>query len=114
MDSRLMYHTSINNTTESKGGVVGEPWFPSYHTSLQSTEIALENLKKINNKLDDNNIITLAYLANNPYLNDEDRAKFEKELKIKAMKEYEKISTYVNDFIRRNENSSINESECNN
>ena len=112
MDSRLMYHTSIDSKVITP---LALPFSKvDYHTSLQSTEIALENLKKLNNKLDDNNIITLAYLANNPYLNDEDRAKFEKELKIKAMIEYEKISIYVNDIIRRNQDCSSNVTECDN
>ena len=86
----------------------------TYHTSLQSKEIALDNLKKFNNKLHEDNILTLAYLANNPYLNDEEREKYSNKLKEMAMKEYQIISTYVNDIICRNENSSVNVTECDN
>ena len=111
MDSRLMYHTSI----DSKVTPLALPLKKvNYYTSLQSTDIALDNLKKLNNKLDDTNIITLAYLANNPYLNDQERENFKKQLQIKAMIEYEKISIYVNDIIRRNQDCSSNVTECDN
>ena len=110
MDSRLIYHTSLHDTS-----ALAPPLKKvEYHTSLQSTDIALENLKKVNNKLEDNNIVTLAYLANNSCLNNEDREKYSNKLKELAMKEYHIISTYVNDIIRRNEDSSTNESERNN
>jgi hypothetical protein len=85
-----------------------------YYTSLQGTDIAINNLKKINNKLDEDNIITLAFLANNSCINEEERKKYNKQLKEKAMIEYNNISTYINDNIYRNEDSSINITECNN
>jgi hypothetical protein len=96
MDSRLNYHTSITGNTiqksevnkiygdrikyyiSLKGGVVGEPWF---HT--------MENLKKLNKQLDENNIVSLAYMATNPYISDEDREKYEKQMKEKGILEYE-------------------------
>jgi CTP:phosphocholine cytidylyltransferase-like protein len=110
MDSRLLYHTSMTQTQTQKQ----IPNTIQYYTSLQSTDIALNNLKKINNKLDDTNIITLAYLANNPYLNDEEREKYSNKLKEMAMNEYHIISTYVNDFIYRNKDCSSNITECDN
>jgi len=109
MNDRLSYYTSITQTQSPS-----IPKSIQYYTSLQSTDIALNNLKKLNNRLDENNIVTLAYLVNNPHISDEDREKYNKRLKIKATMEYEKISTYVNDIIRRDKNSSTNESECNN
>jgi hypothetical protein len=87
MDNRLNYHTSTNITTESKGGVVGEPWFPYYHTSLQSSRIALENLNRFNKKLDENNVLTNAFLAQNPFISDEEREIFNKQMKQKALEE---------------------------
>jgi ferritin len=63
--------------------------FPNYHTSLSNTTIAFENLKKINNKLDENNIISLAYLSTNQYISDEEREQFKTQLKEKSQKEYE-------------------------
>jgi hypothetical protein len=107
MDSRLLYHTSMTLSPQIPNTI-------QYYTSLQSTDIALNNLTKINNRLDENNIITLAYLANNPYLNDEDREKFEKKLKIKVMKENEIYSKCINDIIHRNKDSSSNITECDN
>jgi len=88
MDNRLNYHTSTNITTESKGGVVGEPWFPYYHTSLQSSKIALENLNRFNKKLDENNVLTNAFLAQNPFISDEEREIFNKQMKEKALQEF--------------------------
>jgi hypothetical protein len=111
MDSRLNYHTSITQSTK-KGGVLGEPWFPNYHTSLSNTTIAFENLKKINNKLDENNIISLAYLSTNQYISDEEREQFKTQLKEKSQKEYEMYSKYINDIICRDKNRSVDESEC--
>jgi hypothetical protein len=121
---RLNYHTSsVSSLAPKSPDCVVEPFSKvDYYTSLQSTEIALNNLKKLNNKLDDNNIVTLAFLVNNRYLNDEDREKFKKEMHIKAMKEYqlyeiwkEKVYSKDNiDELRRNENSSTNITECDN
>lgn len=91
-----------------------------YYTSLNGTNIALQNLKKINNKLDENNVVTLAFLANNPYLDNEDREKYSNKLKEIALKEYEIYSNFLKSInikdneLCRNENSSTNESECNN
>lgn len=121
MDNRLNYHTSITGNTiqkpdvnkiygdrikyytSVKGGVTGEPWFH-----------ILENLKKLNAKLDENNIVLLAHMATNPYISEEDREKYEKRMKEKGQSEYEMYSKYINDIIRRDENRSTNESECNN
>jgi len=129
MDNRLNYHTSTNITTESKGGVSAEgttvaplkPWFPSYHTSLQSPTIALENLKKFNKKLDEDNVLTNAFLANNSFLNDEQREIFNKQMKEKALQEYEYYSQevekikkrrYINGNICGNENSCSDITKC--
>ena len=115
MDNRLNYHTSITGSTIQKPDVnkiYGDRI--NYHTSLQSTSIAMENLKKLNAKLDENNIVLLAHMATNPYISDEDREKYEKRMKEKAQSEYEMYSKYINDIIRRDQNRSTNESECNN
>jgi hypothetical protein len=66
-----------------------KPWFPAYHTSLRGTSIALENLKKLNHRLDESNIVSLAYMATNQYIPDEDREKYEKQMKEKGRVEYE-------------------------
>lgn len=112
MNDRLSYYTSIDSK------VITSLVLPfskvDYYTSLQSTDIAINNLKKLNNRLDENNIVTLAYLANNPHINNEDREKYEKQLKNKVMKENEIYSKYINDIIRRDEDSSTNQSECHN
>ena len=139
MDNRLNYYTSItgNTITSVKGGVVGnsacgrliayslgEPRFPTdrikYYTSVKGGVIGepwfhiLENLKKLNAQLDENNIVLLAHMATNPYISEEDREKYEKRMKEKGQLEYEMYSKYINDIIRRDENRSTNESECNN
>ena len=106
MNDRLLYHTSMTLPPQIPKSI-------QYHRALQSTDIALNNLKKINGRLDENNILTLAFLANNPHINNEDREKYEKQLKEKNINEYEIYSKYINE-LRRDENSSANESECNN
>lgn len=47
-----------------------------YHTSMVSPQIAIENLQKISKKINEDDLFTVAYLANNPHLSEEDRAKF--------------------------------------
>lgn len=126
MDARLNYYTSITDKQPST--------FPiekiKYHTSLQGSDIAFENLKKMNNKLDETNVITLAYLAMNPYLTDDERAKYSNHLKELAMKEYLQMQlrlrsfggvrggdispSYINDIVCRNKDSSTDLTECDN
>lgn len=107
MDERLIYHTNLKVTHQI-------PDTLKYHTSLQGTDIAINNLKKLNNKLNENNIITLAFLSNNSYINEEDRIKYNKQLKDVATIEYQRMSAYINDNIYRNQDSSINITECHN
>lgn len=114
MDNRLNYHTSINGNTIQKPDIKAVfTELINYHTSLCSTSITMENLKKLNSKLDENNIVSLAYMATNPYIPDEDREKYEKQMKEKAQLEYEMYSKYINDIICRDQNRSSDESECN-
>jgi hypothetical protein len=114
MDERLIYHTSLERRGHrgTIGSLKPKVALLKYHTSLQSTDIAISNLKKFNNKLDENNIVALAFLANNPAISEEEREKYNRQLKEKAMIEYNNISTYINDHVYRNENSSINITEC--
>jgi hypothetical protein len=115
MDKRLDYHTSLTSHDSGFVGSGSTPYIKTlqYYTSLQSSDIAFDNLKKINNKLDDKNVIALAYLANNPYLTADERDKYSNKLKEMAMKEYQIFSTYINDIIHRNENSSADITERN-
>jgi len=92
MDNRLNYHTStdsnvIKSLTPSEATVVLKNLKMDYYTSLQSPTIALENLKKFNKKLDEDNVLTNAFLANNSFLNDEQREIFNKQMKEKALQE---------------------------
>lgn len=107
MNEKINYYKSIHLPPQI-------PKTLQYYTSLKSPEITLDNLKKFNNNLDENNFITLAFLGNNNYVSEEDREKYNKLLKESALKEYEIYSKYINEFIRRNENSSTNKSECDN
>ena len=65
-----------------KGGVLGEPWFHNidYHVTLRSKETLLHNLKKY--RLNENDIFTLAYLASNESLSQEDREKSQRQLSL--------------------------------
>ena len=120
MDNRLNYYTSITQSPTKEGGVGELSSRIKYYTSVKGGVIGepllhiLENLKKLNAKLDENNIVLLGYMATNPHISEEDREKYEKRMKEKGQLEYEMYSKYINDIIRRNENCSTNESECNN
>ncbi len=111
MDNRLNYHTSTMPSLALPFSKV------DYHTSLQSSRIALENLNRFNKKLDQNNVLTNAFLAQNPFISDEEREIFNKQMKQKALEEYEyysqevekiKNKRYINGNICGNENSSSN------
>jgi len=119
MDNRLNYHTSTDSN-------VIKSLTPSflkmdYHTSLQSSKIALENLNRFNKKLDENNVLTNAFLAQNPFISDEEREIFNKQMKEKALQEYEYYSQeiekikkrrYINGNICGNENSCSDITKC--
>jgi hypothetical protein len=54
------------------------------------SEIAFENLQKIDSKLNPDNIFALAYMACNPALDEEEREIFKECLKIKIEEHYRK------------------------
>ena len=45
----------------------------NYHKLFSSSTNAINNLNRINPKLNDNNILTHAYLATNPVISEEER-----------------------------------------
>ena len=67
----------------------------NYHKSLTSSTNAINNLQKINPKLNENNILTHAYLVSNPAISDEEREIYLKCLRVKAIQDYEKFSKEV-------------------
>jgi hypothetical protein len=67
----------------------------NYHKTLHSSENAINNLKKMNGNLNESNIFTLAYLANNPALSEEERNIFMECVKAKASEEYETYSREI-------------------
>jgi hypothetical protein len=52
------------------------------------SQIAFENLQKIDSKLNPNNIFALAYMASNEALDDKERSIFKECLKIKLDEQY--------------------------
>ena len=60
------------------------------HTCHSSSEIAFNNLKNINPNLNENNIISLAFLATNESLPEEEREIFKKCLEYKLNDNYMK------------------------
>lgn len=73
----------------------------NYHKSLQSSENAIKYLNKLNSKLNDNNILTHAYLASNPAISEEERKIYLECLKVKAQTEYEIYSNEINKIKER-------------
>ena len=100
MDDRLNYHTSLNNVA-----VADNTFLKSiqYHRALQSSTIALENLKKFNKNLDENNMLTNAFLANNPYISNEEREIFNKQMKEKALEELHLYESTLEKWRKRKE-----------
>lgn len=72
----LSYHTSIIQEPKVDTELLKKL---SYHTSIQSKEILLENLSKY--KIKENDIFSLAYLASNEVLEEQDREKYKYKLK---------------------------------
>lgn len=56
---------------------------------IQTTENIVNYLQRVNKNLNTNNILTLAYLANNPAITEEERNIFLECLREKSKQEYE-------------------------
>ena len=67
-----------------------------YYTSQSSSEIYLDNLKRMHPTLDENNIYTLALLSINPAIPEDERAVFKKCLELKN----KEIQKQVEEFNR--------------
>jgi hypothetical protein len=61
----------------------------NYHKTIHSSENAVNNLKSTSPKLNEMNILTLAYLSQNDAISDEERKIFLECVKATATKEYE-------------------------
>ena len=79
----------------------------NYHKSLTSSENAINNLTKLNPKLNDNNLFTHAYLVSNPAISEEERKIYMKCLKVKAQTEYEIYSKEIEQIKQRREKSTL-------
>ena len=83
----LQYHTSIDISNNEL------PTFEelklNYHTELQGERALKENLQKLHNSLNEDNIFSLAYLILNPITSEEERKRLEERLhdKIQAMRD---------------------------
>lgn len=77
----------------------------NYHKSFTSSTNAINNLKRMNSKLNDNNILTHAYLATNPAISEEERNIYMQCLKVKAMTDYEIYSKEIQMIETRRENN---------
>jgi hypothetical protein len=61
----------------------------------QNSENVLNYLQKLNKNLNSNNIVTLAYLANNPLVSEKERAIFLECLREKTRQEFELYSQEI-------------------
>lgn len=62
---------------------------------MSGVDIAFENLKKIHPSLNEDNIVSLAYMATNPAIPEADREVIKKCLQIKADAEYAKLQKFL-------------------
>lgn len=76
----------------------------NYHKSIQSSENAINYLNKLNSKLNDNNILTFAYLASNEAISEEERKIYLECLKVKAQTNYEIYTREIERIKLRKEN----------
>lgn len=56
-----------------------------YYTSTNSSEIYIENMKRIHPSLNENDIYGLALLSTNPAISEEERTIFKKCLELKSL-----------------------------
>jgi hypothetical protein len=75
----------------------------NYHKSFSSSTNAINNLTRMNPKLNDNNILTHAYLATNPAISEEERKIYFECLRVKAMTDYEIYSKEIERIESRRE-----------
>lgn len=87
-----------------------------YYTEKEHSAYALEHLKNINNKLDENNFLTFAIILQNPNLTDKEREVYticmnrliekEKELAL-SLEKIKSQNTIENDDLCREQNNNI-------
>jgi hypothetical protein len=85
-----------------------------YNTKPLGVDIALQNLKKLNPRLDDTNPLTMAILASNEVIPEQDREAFKTALRVLAEREQKMYLDYIRkyDDIHRDENSVSDVAEC--
>lgn len=81
----------------------------NYHKSLTSSTNAINYLQKLNPTLNDNNILTHAYLVSNPAIEEDERKIYMECLKVKAMTEYEMYSKEIERIKQQREKEMIEE-----
>lgn len=80
----------------------------NYHKTFTSSTNAINNLNRMNPKLNDNNILTHAYLATNPAISEEERKIYVECLKVKAMTDYEIYSKEIDRILERKALAEVN------
>ena len=88
----LQYYTSLEKPKAGCPSLV-----PDYHTSITSPKNIVTNLKKYSNKIHEDDIFTLAYLACNEFIPEEERQQY----KNKMREIYQKESNQINALLER-------------
>ena len=81
----------------------------NYNTKIASSKIGFENLKKINPSLTEDNIYSLAIMANNIAITEEEREIFKKCLELKCKSEIEQFELFRENYLKKNINNIYNE-----
>ena len=83
----------------------------NYHKSMECSTNAITNLQKVNPRLNEDNILTLAYLMSSPAISKEEREIYEKCLHTKAQMVYERYRKAVDEIDERQKSYQIVEEE---
>jgi len=83
----------------------------NYHKSMECSTNAITNLQKVNPRLNEDNILTLAYLISSPAISKEEKEIYEKCLRIKAEMQYKQYEKAVQEIDERQKSYQIVEEE---
>lgn len=81
----------------------------NYHKSMESSTNAIVSLQKVNPRLNEDNILTLAYLMSSPAISKEEKEIYEKCLHAKAQMVYERYKLAVDEIDERKRQRELEE-----
>jgi hypothetical protein len=81
----------------------------NYNTKLASAQIGFQNLKNLSPSLTEDNIYSLAIMANNTAISEEEREVFKKCLELKCKNEIQQFELFRENYLKKNIDNIYNE-----